>query len=418
MAITTTRARAAHSLTGALSAGLLALTLGVQGSAHASVSPTPTKTAGLSGIAVYDLTVLDSGRVILVGNYTKIGALVRTDVGALLPTGKPDPGFEASTNGDVRAVAASEDGSRIFIGGTFTEVNGEPRQNLAAIDAVTGALVPDWQADTTGTVPMVKSLAVHDDRLYVAGKFTGIDGTAKQKLAALNVTTGNLVTWNTGINGNVNEVRVSPDGATVWVGGSFTRIKGVDRRYFAAIDAVSGLATSFDRGADGGYVITVAVSGDGSTVYASTENNTIFAYEPCRVQRPALDQEAGWQHPRDRDLADRDLRRRALRRHDPVPDQPRPLHGCPDGLGPESHRYQERDLVPGHPRQQLARRRAVHPLRRGAAAALRAVRGNADPVTSAGGLPARRSPAATAHPLRPTRYRPSSLPTPLVRRTA
>jgi len=284
MATMITRARL-RPLTGALAVGL-SLTMAIQGSAHASVSPTPTKTPGLSGIAVYDLTVLDSERVILGGNFTKIGAFTRTDVGALLPTGKVDPDFDASTNGDVRAVAASEDGTRIFIGGTFTEVNGVPRQNLAAIDAVTGALIADWQADTTGTVPMVKSLAVHDDRLYVGGKFTGIDGSAKQKLAALSVTTGNLVTWNTGINGNVNEVRVSPDGATVWVGGSFTRIKGADRSYFAAIDAVTGLATSFNRAADGGYVITVAVSPDGNRVYASTENNTIFAYEPSVSSDP------------------------------------------------------------------------------------------------------------------------------------
>jgi hypothetical protein len=282
---TITRARL-RILSGALAAGLLALSVGVPGVAHASVSSTPTKTAGLSGPAVYDLTVLDSGRVILGGNFTKIGAFLRSNVGAILPTGKPDQAFAPTTNGAVRAVAASEDGTRVFIGGTFTEVNGVPRQNLAALDAVTGELILDWQADTTGNVPMVKSLAVHDDRLYVAGKFTGIDGSAKQKLAALSVTTGNLVTWNTGINGNVNEVRVSPDGATVWVGGSFTRIKGVERRYFAGIDAATGLPTSFDRGADGGYVITVAVSDDGSTVFASTENNTIFAYKPAESTSP------------------------------------------------------------------------------------------------------------------------------------
>jgi hypothetical protein len=282
---TMTRARL-RTLTGALAAGLLALTAGVPGPAHASVSATPTKTAGLSGPAVYDLTVLDSGRVILGGDFTAIGAFARSNVGAILPTGKPDQAFAPTTNGAVRAVAASEDGTRVFIGGTFTEVNGVPRQNLAALDAVTGELILDWQADTTGNVPMVKSLAVHDDRLYVGGKFTGIDGSAKQKLAAISVATGNLVTWNTGINGNVNEVRVSPDGATVWVGGSFTRIKGVDRSYFAGIDAVSGLPTSFNRPADGGYVITVATNADGSWVYATTENNTIFAYRPALSNNP------------------------------------------------------------------------------------------------------------------------------------
>ncbi len=273
-----------RTLTGAFTVGL-ALTMGIQGTAHASVSPTPTKTVGLSGPAVYDLVVLDSGRVILGGNFTKVGPLDRTDVGAILPTGKADPGFEASTNGDVRAIAASEDGSRIFIGGTFTEVNGQPRQNLAAIDAVTGALINIWQADTTGTIPTVKSLAVHDDRLYVAGKFATIDGATKQKLAALNVTTGDLVTWNTRVNGNVNEVRVSPDGATGWVGGTFSNIRGIDRAYFAGIDAGTGLPTAFDRDSFGGYVITVAVNPDG-TVYATTENNIIFAYRPTVSSNP------------------------------------------------------------------------------------------------------------------------------------
>lgn len=284
MATMTTRARL-RTLTSALAVGL-ALTLGIQGSAHASVSPTPTKSVGLSGPAVYDLTVLDSGRVILGGNFTKVGSATRNDLGAILPTGKVDPGFDAWTNGDVRAVAASEDGSRIFIGGTFTEVNGEPRHNLAAVDAVSGALIADWRADTAGTIPMVKSLDVHGGRLYVGGKFSGIDGTTRQKLAALDVTTGDVVNWNTWVNGNVNEVRVSPDGSTVWIGGSFNKVRGISRDYFAGIDAVSGLPTAFDRDSFGGYVITVATNADGSTVYATTENNIIFAYQPAVSSTP------------------------------------------------------------------------------------------------------------------------------------
>jgi hypothetical protein len=275
----TTRARL-RTLTGAVTAGLLALTMGIQGSAHASVSATPTKTVGLSGPAVYDLTVLDSGRVILGGKFTAIGPAARSNVGAILPTGKADLAFAPTTNGEVRAVAASEDGSRVFIGGTFTEVNGVPRQNLAAVDAVTGELIMDWQADTTGTIPTVKSFSVDGNRLYVGGKFTGIDGTSKQKLAVLDVNTGNLINWNTWVNGNVNEVRVSPDGATVWIGGTFTKIRGITRSYFGGIDAVSGLPTSFNRDSFGGYVVTVATNADGSMVYASTENNITFAYEP------------------------------------------------------------------------------------------------------------------------------------------
>jgi hypothetical protein len=275
----TTRARL-RTLTGALSAGLFALTMAIQGPAQASVSATPTKTVGLSGPAVYDLTVLDSGRVILGGKFTAIGPAARSNLGAILPTGKADLAFAPTTNGEVRAVAASEDGTRIFIGGTFTEVNGVPRQNLAAIDAVTGALITDWQADTTGTIPTVKSFAVDGNKLYVGGKFTGIDGTNKQKLAVLDVGTGDLLPWNTWVNGNVNEVRVSPDGGTVWIGGSFNKVRGITRYYFAGVDAVTGQPTAFNRDGFGGYVITVGVSEDGSTVYASSENNIVFAYHP------------------------------------------------------------------------------------------------------------------------------------------
>ena len=226
----------------------LALVMGVVDAAQATVSPTPIKTAGLGGEAVFDLAVLDSGRVILGGRFTSIGSFPRSNVGAILPTGKADSAFAPTTNGTVYAVAASEDGSRIFIGGTFTEVNGVARQNLAALDAVTGALITDWQADTAGDVPIVRTLAVSGNRLYVGGKFKGIDGTAKQQLAAIDVTTGNPVTWGTWVNGGVNEVRVSDDGTTVWIGGEFTRIRGIDRLYLGAINATTGVPTASPTG--------------------------------------------------------------------------------------------------------------------------------------------------------------------------
>ncbi|WP_158282959.1 PQQ-binding-like beta-propeller repeat protein [Nocardioides silvaticus] len=263
----------------AAAAVALAVTTTLQPTAHASVSATPTKTAGLSGEAVFDLAVLDSGRVILGGRFTGVGAFPRSNLGALLPSGKADPAFAPSTNGDVRAVAASEDGTRVFIGGTFTEVNGQPRQNLAALDAVTGALITDWQADTVGADPTVRSLDVHGDRLYVGGRFDGIDGTAKQKLAAVGVTSGNTLAWNTWTNGNVAEVRVSPDGQTVWVGGAFSKIRGMARAYFGGIDATTGYPNAFSRDSWGGVVITVGTSPDGGTVYVATENNHLFAYD-------------------------------------------------------------------------------------------------------------------------------------------
>lgn len=279
------RRRIARTVTGALAVAV-AMTVGMQSVAYAAVSNTPDRTAGLGGITVYDMAKALGDRIILGGNFTSIGAFQRTNLGAILPTGKADPNFAPTANGPVNAVATSADGSRVFIGGVFTEVNGVPRQNLAALDAVTGALIEDWQADTTGDTPAVLSLAVSGERVYVGGRFNGIDGTSRSKIAAINTNTGDVVPLNTWLNGAVLEVKVSPDGGTVWVGGEFTRIRGVERLYTGGIDAATGLPTAFAPTGRGGRIITVAVSPDGAWFYASSDNNTIFAYQPAISNDP------------------------------------------------------------------------------------------------------------------------------------
>lgn len=45
----------------------------------------------------------------------------------------------------VWAIAASADGSRVFVGGDFTKVDGQTRNRIAAFDTATGALVPNWK---------------------------------------------------------------------------------------------------------------------------------------------------------------------------------------------------------------------------------------------------------------------------------
>lgn len=247
---------------------------------RADVSPTPVPTPSLSGPVVYDLAVLPSGGVVLGGDFTAIGSLARTDVGALLANGQPDPGFSARTNGQVNAVVASADGSRVFIGGTFTEVNGVPRQNIAALNATTGAVVQGWQADATGSSVSVKSLAVSGTRLYVGGRFDGIDGIHKEKLAAVDVSTGNVLHWSTWVNGAVHEVRVAPDGRTVWIGGAFTKIRGEARPYVGGIDAATGRPTAFVASNSPARVVSVTLSRDGQWLYAGNDHNRVLAYQP------------------------------------------------------------------------------------------------------------------------------------------
>ncbi len=248
--------------------------------AQASVAPAPDNTGVVSG-AGYALAAAGD-RTILGGSFTRFGGKLRSNVAAILPSGAVDPGFVADTNGRVEAVATSSDGSTVFLGGTFTTVNGVPRANVAAVNATTGAVLADWSADTGGAYPTVFSLAVHGSRLYVGGKYNGIDGTGRSKLAAVDATTGNLVAaFNPRAAGTVREVVVSPDGSIVYAGGGFTKLGGVSRSGNAgSVFADTGNATAFNPVVESGSgVVTVALSQDGSRFFLATQNNFVRAYD-------------------------------------------------------------------------------------------------------------------------------------------
>lgn len=272
----------------ALAAGLLAASVSLPAAPAQAVdvSPTPAPTVSAKGKSVYDIAVLPTGRVILGGEFTALGSFARSNLGAVRANGRADPAFAPTTNGPVHAIAASADGTRVFIGGRFTEVNGVPRHNLAAIDAATGALISGWEADTAGAVPTVTALAVHGNDLVVGGRFDSIDGAEKEKLARVNATTGNLVTWNTWVNGGVLEIRVDPGGTEMWIGGEFTRIRGVSRPYFGGMDIATGLPTDYAPTGNTSRVMALVVSADGEWVYTTNNNNQTFGFQPALSPAP------------------------------------------------------------------------------------------------------------------------------------
>ena len=248
---------------------------------------TPDRTATAAG-RVYAIAAAGD-RTIVVGRFGRLGTLARSNVGALLPDGTVDPQFVANTNGKVEAVAVSTDGNTVFLGGTFTTVNGEPRANLAAVEAATGTVLPSWSADTTGGSPTVHTLAVSGTRLYVGGRYNDIEGAGRPKLSAVDTTSGDVIAaFDPSPNGAVLEVVVSPDGATVFAGGGFNRLGGMARESRAGAVDATGTATSFDPVVDDHTgVVTVALSADGSRFFLSTQHyNRVAAYDWATSSQP------------------------------------------------------------------------------------------------------------------------------------
>ncbi|WP_312674309.1 PKD domain-containing protein [Microbacterium sp.] len=194
------------------------------------------------------------------------------DTGALLP-------FAPQINGVIKAVAASPDGSRIYIGGSFTKVNGKDRWNIAAIDAKTGELVPGFVPSIGGSG--VYALATSGTTVYAGGLFTQANGTPRKNLAAFDTTNGALRPWAPQTDLQVDAMVMDPAGADTIVGGRFSQVNGnTEMRGSASVDKTTGalnteweLAKTVKNGAGSGIYAgkagTFGLAADATGVYGT-----------------------------------------------------------------------------------------------------------------------------------------------------
>jgi len=182
------------------------------------------------------------GKTLAVNNVAAIDVATGTPVSNWRPAVTGD----SSTNTEVRALAAKN--GRVYIGGTFASVDGQPRRNLAAVDAVTGAVSSSFDTVVGDSTSVVYGLAANDSRLYVGGKFAEVDGTRRGNLAALDSSSGALdADWKARTNGLVRKLAFDSSGATVFAVGAFGGEKAVSnggvffkRQSVARFDAATG----------------------------------------------------------------------------------------------------------------------------------------------------------------------------------
>ncbi|MEZ5341343.1 MAG: hypothetical protein R2706_07810 [Acidimicrobiales bacterium] len=160
--------------------------------------------------------------------------------------------FTPDVNGPVNEVELSPDGSRLFIAGEFTMVDGLDVAGVAALDPQTGRLQSDWLASTTWRFPTgkfgVDALEAGDRWLYVGGNFTDVRDTsgtdyARQRLYRIDMTTGLIdTTWTpTAQTQRVAALELSADRSRLYVGGAFASINNDPAAFrFGVIDTITG----------------------------------------------------------------------------------------------------------------------------------------------------------------------------------
>jgi hypothetical protein len=272
---------------GSIAAAIVAAvaTVNLVGLPSVAAAPVPFSTTPLAGWSTNGIV----RAVLIVGNTAYAGGdftqvrngnqtLNRARLAAWdLRTGAIRTGFSADANGTVRVLAS--DGTRLFVGGSFTTIRGVSRSRLAAVDLASGNVNTGFTANASSHV---YQLRVKDNRLYVGGAFSTINGASRGRIAAVSTSTGAVDSqFNPNANSSVRGIAVSPDGSRVYVAGNFSTIGGGSRPYVAAVSSTNGaLQGPAFQYATYGQVLDLDIAPDGSRIFAALGDleNTAVAW--------------------------------------------------------------------------------------------------------------------------------------------
>ncbi len=268
--------------------------------ASAELSPDPSPSWGVTGLGETQFTgpILNQvfaieqigDRIYVGGKFTEVRAFANdtpedqpylaafdVDSGEWISSFRPD------IDAPVYALQASPDGSRLFVGGEFTNVNGaQYTEGLAPLDPITGDVDSSWIAQLenpfTSYPVVVKTIDMSNTHLYVGGVISaaggrpGVPRVSLGRAAKLDLNTGQAdPNWTPIVSGgSVWGIAVSPDGSRVHMGGYFSSVNTEENtQYFATVnntdgELVPGLTPYIDQIAypTRGYLQDVEVAGD------------------------------------------------------------------------------------------------------------------------------------------------------------
>jgi len=187
-----------------------------------------------------------------------------------LTTGNLNTSFAPSLNAQAEVVTASPDGSRIYVGGSFTTADGQQRDRIAAYSTATGQLISSFAPNLDSTV---NAITATNTTVYVGGNFSTANGVARSHLAAFSAADGSLLGWAPTADDSVKAMVLTPDGSRVIVGGMFLNINGSPAAGLAALDATTGTllpwaATNLIKEGGSGSEVS-DLSTDGTAIYGT-----------------------------------------------------------------------------------------------------------------------------------------------------
>jgi len=215
-----------------------------------TVLPNPTGVF-VAGGNVQASAVQDDGKIVIGGQFIAVNGIPRRNIARLNQDGSVDltwnpgpPVDSGNYNLCVCALATHE--NVVYAAGTFTFMGGQPRLNIAAIDGTTGLATP-WDPGTSSQgYPYALAISQDGAVVYVGGDFNNMGGAPRQGIAALAATDGGAISsWNPGIQNYGRVQALAVLGNQLLVGGNFTSIGGQSRNSLASVDGVTGIVNAW-----------------------------------------------------------------------------------------------------------------------------------------------------------------------------
>ena len=237
-----------------------------------------------------------AGKILVGGAFTEYDGTTRNRIARINTDGSLDSGFDPGTgttvdfgDAEVRTIAiypqdaGPELAGKILIGGSFTEYDGTPRNDIARLNA-DGSLDNGFDPGTGasgGFDPTVHAIAIYPTdagpelagKVLVVGGFAEYDGTPRNGIARLNLDGSLDMNFDpgTGANDRILSVVVQEADGKILIGGEFFSYNGIPRNAIARLNTDASIDPSFEPGTGAeGSIGVIARQPDGRTLIGGT----------------------------------------------------------------------------------------------------------------------------------------------------
>jgi uncharacterized delta-60 repeat protein len=218
---------------------------------------------------IWAICLQTDGKIILGGDFGSVNGQTRYRIVRLNSIGTVDVGFSPTSgaNDAIKTISIQNDG-KIIIGGSFTFYNGSARNRFARVNA-DGSIDLSYNPTGSGADSYVYASCIQaDGKAIIGGWFSMVNGQPRNNIARLN-TNGTLdgtFSVGSGANSGVYAVAKQSDGKII-IGGGFTSYNGTGRNRIARLNTNGSLDTTFNPGSGAdGSVYAISVQADGKII--------------------------------------------------------------------------------------------------------------------------------------------------------